>query len=123
MKQLTTVSRRVFSLILSKQKDCTSQLDSIFEAETQLSDGLSTCREARAGLGRAQRQFVESSLGILASVRRRQQTGLLLAQLANIHNLSTALEKAERLTANEDWAGAIGLLLGRDRVPADLTLC
>ena len=122
MKQLTTVSRRVFSLILSKQKDCTSQLDNIFQAETQLADGLSTCREARSGLGRAQRQFVESSLGILASVRRRQQTLLLLEQLANIHNLSTALEKAERLTANEDWAGAIKLLLGRDRIRPDWTL-
>ena len=113
MKQLTTVSRRVFSLILSKQNDCTSQLDNIFQVESQLSTGLSTCREARSGLGRAQRQFVESSLGILANVRRRQLTVRLLGQLAKIQNLSKAIEKAELLTANEDWASAIRLLLGK----------
>ena len=112
MKQLTTVSRRVFSLILSKQKDCTSQLDNIFQVESKLFSGLSTCREARSGLGRAQRQFVESSLGILANVRRRQQTVIMLEQLAKIQNLSKAIERAELMTANEDWAEAISVLLG-----------
>ena len=113
MKQLTMVSRRVFSLILSKQNDCNSQLDNIFQVESKLFSGLSTCREARSGLGRAQRQFVESSLGILASVRRRQQPVIMLEQLAKIQNLSKAIEKAELMTANEDWAGAIGVLLGK----------
>ena len=115
MKQLTTVSRRVFSLILSKQSDCTKQLDHIVKVENQLKDGLDTCLEARAGLGTAQRQFVESSLGILANVRRRQQTKAMLDQLTNINSLNRKLETAEQLSRDEDWAGAIRLFLGEFR--------
>ena len=112
MKQLTLVSRRVFSLILVKQADCGQQLEHVVRVEGQLSAGLVTCRGARGGLATAQRQFVESSLGILASVRRRQQTVAVLGQLASIQRISGALERAEQLARAEDWAGAIGLYLG-----------
>ena len=44
IKQLTTVSRRVFSLILSKQTDCARQLDHIVRVEKQLKAGLSVCQ-------------------------------------------------------------------------------
>ena len=113
MKQLTTVSRRVFSLILAKQTDYTRQLDHIVKVETELDQGLVTCQTARAGLGTAQRQFVESSLGILASVRRRHQTMALLDQMTKINNIHRTLEKAELLSRDEEWAGAIKLLLGK----------
>ena len=44
IKQLTTVSRRVFSLILSKQTDCARQQDHIVRVEKQLKAGLSVCQ-------------------------------------------------------------------------------
>lgn len=107
IRQLTTVSRRVFSLILSKQVDCAKQLDYIVRVERRLKLGLSTCQDARLGLGTAQRQFVESSLGILANVRRRQQTVLLLKHLTEINKLNKTLERAENLSRSEEWAESI----------------
>ena len=112
MSQLTTVSRRVFSLILAKQADCATQLSHIVRVETRLEGALVTCQGARAGLGRAQRQFVESSLGILASVRRRQQTRLMLDHLTRIHGLARSMERADQLARCEDWPEAISLYLG-----------
>lgn len=109
--QLTTVSRRVFSLILSKQVDCAKQLDHIVRVEKLLKLGLGTCQGARLGLGISQRQFVESSLGILANVRRRQQTMLLLKHLTEINKLTRTLERAEHLSRIEDWAESIRLYL------------
>ena len=112
MSQLTTVSRRVFSLILAKQADCATQLSHIVRVETRLQGARGTCQGARAGLGRAQRQFVESSLGILASVRRRQQTRLMLDQLTRIHGLARTMESADQLARCDDWPEAISLYLG-----------
>ena len=111
MSQLTTVSRRVFSLILAKQADCATQLSHIVRVEARLQEALGTCQGARAGLGRAQRQFVESSLGILASVRRRQRTRLMLDHLTQIHNTARTMERADQLARCEDWPGAITLYL------------
>jgi len=111
MGQLTTVSRRVFSLILERQSDCSSQLEHIVEVQEQLGEGLMTCTQGREGLGRAQRQFVNCSLGILARVRRRQQAGVLLDHLATIRTLSRTQTRLEELTREEEWPAAISLLL------------
>jgi len=111
MGQLTTVSRRVFSLILERQTDCSSQLEHIVKVQEELGEGLTTCREGREGLARAQRQFVNCSLGILARVRRRQQAGLLLTHLATIRTLSRTQTRLEELTREEEWPAAISLLL------------
>ena len=70
-------------------------------------------QDARVGLGTAERQFVESSLGILASVRRRQQTILLLKHLTQISDLCKTLDTAEHHARDEDWAEAIRLYLGK----------
>ena len=113
MGQLTTVSRRVFSLILERQSDCSSQLEHIVEVQEQLGEGLMTCTQGREGLGRAQRQFVNCSLGILARVRRRQQAGVLLDHLATIRTLSRTQTRLEELTREEEWPAAISLLLGK----------
>jgi len=109
--QLTTVSRRVFSLILERQSDCSSQLEHIVKVQEQLGEGLDTCRQGREGLGRAQSQFVNCSLGILARVRRRQQAGVLLDHLATIRTLSRTQTRLEELTREEEWPAAISLLL------------
>jgi len=111
MGQLTTVSRRVFSLILERQGDCSSQLQHIVTVQAELGEGLATCRQGREGLARAQRQFVNCSLGILARVRRRQQAGVLLEHLATIRTLSRTQTRLEELTKEEEWPAAISLLL------------
>ena len=118
LTQLTTVSRRVFSLILARQADCTAQLDSVLGAKEMLGESLATCRLARAGLGRAERRFVNSSLGLLASVRRRQHAALLLHNLNTIRTLSRSGERAEELAREEDWPAAISLLLESLKVAA-----
>jgi len=109
--QLTTVSRRVFSLILERQGDCSDQMEHIVQVQEQLGEGLNTCRQGREGLGRAQRQFVNCSLGILAMVRRRQQAGVLLDHLGTIRTLSRTQTRLEELTREEEWPAAISLLL------------
>ena len=38
--QLTTVSRRVFSLILERQSNCSSQLEPIVKVQEQLGEGM-----------------------------------------------------------------------------------
>jgi len=111
MGQLTTVSRRVFSLILERQGDCISQLQHIVKVQAELGEGLTTCRQGREGLARAQRQFVNCSLGILARVRRRQQAAVLLDHLATIRTLSRTQNRLEELTKEEEWPAAISLLL------------
>jgi len=111
MGQLTTVSRRVFSLILERQSDCSNQLEHIVKVQEELGESLTTCREGRDGLARAQRQFVNCSLGILAMVRRRQQAGVLLNHLATIRTLSRTQTRLEELTREEEWPTAISLLL------------
>ena len=54
MHQLTTVSRRVFSLILEKQGDCARQLEGMVEVQADLLDSLAVCRKGRANLAKAQ---------------------------------------------------------------------
>ena len=54
MHQLTTVSRRVFSLILEKQGDCARQLEGMVEVQADLLDSLAVCRTGRANLAKAQ---------------------------------------------------------------------
>ena len=40
--QLTTVSRRVFSLILERQSNCSSQQEHIVKVQEQLGEGMDT---------------------------------------------------------------------------------
>jgi hypothetical protein len=118
MQQLTTVSRRVFSLILEKQGDCGRQLEEMVQVQADLQGSLSTCRAGREGLGRAQRQFVNCSLGILARWRRRQQALQLLSKLETIRTLSLTQERLQELLAEEAYPQAISVLLECTRVAA-----
>ena len=73
----------MFSLILERQSDCSSQLEHIVDVQEQLGEGMMTCTQGREG------QFLNYSLGILARVRRGQQAaGVLLDHLATIGTLS-----------------------------------
>ena len=111
MHQLTTVSRRVFSLILEKQGDCAKQLEGMVEVQADLLDSLATCRTGRVNLAKAQDQSVSCSLGILAGWRRRQQALALLNNLETIRTLSLTQERLQELLGEENYPEAISLLL------------
>ena len=111
MHQLTTVSRRVFSLILEKQGDCARQMEGMVEVQADLLDSLATCRKGRANLAKAQNQSVSCSLGILAGWRRRQQALALLTNLETIRTLSLTQERLQELLGEENYPEAISLLL------------
>jgi len=111
MQQLTTVSRRVFSLILEKQGDCARQLEGMVEVQADLLDSLAVCRTGRANLAKAQDHSVSCSLGILAGWRRRQQALALLSNLETIRTLSLTQERLQELLGEENYPEAISLLL------------
>ena len=111
LNELTTVSRRVFGLILEKQGDCSAQLEDMVEVQAALLDGLATCRAGRQGLARAQEQFVSCSLGILAGWRRRQQALQLISHLETIRTLSLTQARLQELLHEEDFGQAISVLL------------
>ena len=96
MGQLTTVSSRVFSLILKRQSDCSSQLEHIVEVQQHLGEGLMICTQGREGME-----------------GRRQHAGVLLDHLATIRTLSRTQTRLEELTREEEWPAAISLLFGK----------
>jgi len=111
LQQLTVVSKKVFKLILERQNNCAVQLEHIVSVQTDVFDSVSTCCSARRSLRRAREQFTNSSLGILAACRRKQQAVALLENLTIIDTLQRTGDRLDQLIAENDFSQAIKLLL------------
>ena len=63
--QLTTVSRRVFSLILERQSNCSSQREPIVKVQEQLGEGLDTFQTGKGRTGQSPESVCELQFGHL----------------------------------------------------------
>nr|XP_018909417.1 PREDICTED: syndetin [Bemisia tabaci] len=110
-QQQIVVSKKVYQLILDKHRACEEEIKKIQVLQQDLNDALGVCRTSRGCLKNAKRLFTTTSLGILANYRKRTLTQDLLKSLLTIKTLLRTQERLEDLLSQEDFAGAIGLLI------------
>eukprot|EP00095_Tigriopus_kingsejongensis_P008145 snap_masked-scaffold196_size269943-processed-gene-1.9 protein:Tk08145 transcript:snap_masked-scaffold196_size269943-processed-gene-1.9-mRNA-1 annotation:"coiled-coil domain-containing protein 132" len=115
-RQLSVVTKRVFAGILDQQSKCQAEMKRVDEIQNRLVDSLGVCRLGREGLAQARAEFTGSSLGILAAYRRRQQTQQLLNDLNIIRTLQKTDARLQELLGEDNFPGAIQLLLECQKV-------
>ncbi|OXA57412.1 syndetin [Folsomia candida] len=111
LKELTVVSKKVFQLVLEKQSCYSGEIQRVREIEDDLEAAIFTCTESRADLAIAKQHFTTKSLGILANYRKRQAALNLLGSLRTIDTLQRTELRLKELLTEEDYPGAIKLLL------------
>lgn len=110
-KQLYVVSKKVSDLILRHQSWYMQELQRVMELQCNLEEAGEICSHARKNLAQTRHDFTESSLGILASCRKREQLRALLKSLHLIKTLQETDASLRELLDEEDYAGAIQLCL------------
>ncbi|KAK0090814.1 hypothetical protein PV325_003834 [Microctonus aethiopoides] len=110
-QQQRVVSKKVLQLILQKQSVCNREFDEILKIQNELQSVTEICQRGRADLNLAKTQFTTASLGILAHYRKRQIVKKLLNSLNTIKTLQRTGNRLEELMLEENYPGAISLLL------------
>ncbi|EEB14977.1 conserved hypothetical protein [Pediculus humanus corporis] len=110
-RQHGVVSKKMLQLILEKESQCKEELGKIFQTVKDIGVALAICRESREHLSLAKQQFTTASLGILANYKRKQIIYQLLKNLKTIKTLQKTDERLQELLLEENYPGAINLLL------------
>ena len=108
-RQLVVVSRKVSELILKNQPSYAQELERVTQLLSDLSQAIQVCTKARQCLDRSKVNFTCSSLGIVASYRRREILIGLLRSLKKIKTLQETDIRLRELLDQEDYSGAIHL--------------
>ncbi|XP_034949710.1 syndetin [Chelonus insularis] len=110
-QQQQVISKKVLQLILQKQTTCNQEFSEILKIQDQLKSLLEVCQTGRKNLNSAKLQFTTASLGILANYKKRQTVQKLLHSLNTIKTLQRTEDRLQELLAEENYPGAISLLL------------
>ncbi|KAK6634867.1 hypothetical protein RUM44_000114 [Polyplax serrata] len=110
-RQHGVVSKKMLQLILEKESQCKEELLRINQIIKDIGTALVICRESRGHLNSAKQQFTTASLGILANYKRKQIIYQLLKNLQTIKTLQRTDERLQELLLEENYPGAINLLL------------
>ena len=108
-KSLYIVNHRRSQSILPQLSRQIATCHQTLEKQTVLA--LQSVQNARQGMVLARTKFTKSSLGILAAYRRRQRARILLDKLEIISTLQKTDEKLHQCLEEEDYSGAIQLIV------------
>lgn len=109
-QQHEVVSKKVLQLILENQNDCNEQFTKMVEIKEVLAEALDLCRKSRSNL-RVSEMQLRNSLLILANYRKRKIAQNLLNNLNTIKTLYRTDIRLQELLDEENYSGAIELLL------------
>ncbi|KAI4455060.1 hypothetical protein MML48_9g00009008 [Holotrichia oblita] len=109
-QQHQVVSKKVLQLILEHQNACNKEFTQMQGIQEKLNEAFDLCKTSRRDLAVAEKQFSDS-LGILANYRKRKLVQNLLKSLITIRNLHHTDAKLHKLLEEENYPGAIELLL------------
>lgn len=109
-QQHEVVSKKVLQLILENQNDCTEQFTKMVQIKEVLAEALDLCKNSRSNL-RVSEMQLSSSLLILANYRKRKIAQNLLNNLNTIKTLYRTDIRLQELLDEENYSGAIELLL------------
>ncbi|XP_065333095.1 syndetin [Cloeon dipterum] len=110
-RQRGVVLNQALQLILKQQPSCQDEFERIVDIQGQLKVAVEACKMGRSQLNVAKQQFTTASLGLLANYRKRQRAINLLKLLSSIKTLQCTREQLQELLREEDFAGAITLLI------------